>query len=129
MVFTCTTRRGATLTTVTGTTRLSSPHTCVMPTFSPTIAFVAISGLSGLSHANAPQGREPGGAAFGCCRVVPGHRRRRTQTSVTSGRERLPAFPPPVQGGPTILHDGQTCWILIPISIYMLCDNSTLGSV
>src|SRR5262245_31368576 len=35
-------RAGATRSTVTGMTRLSSPHTWVMPTFSPTIAFVAI---------------------------------------------------------------------------------------
>src|SRR5436190_9383802 len=43
-VLTCTTRTGATLTRVTGTARLRSSQTWVMPTFSPTIAFVAICG-------------------------------------------------------------------------------------
>ena len=45
-VFTRTTRMGATRTTVTGTARCWSSQTCVMPTFSPTIALVATVGRS-----------------------------------------------------------------------------------
>src|SRR5262245_38666104 len=68
MVLTCTTRNGATLTTVTGTTWLSSAHTWVMPTFSPTIAFDAIAaGLShrAVVHANAPLGQAGRSVDFG----------------------------------------------------------------
>src|SRR6478735_12258012 len=85
MVFTCTTRRGATLTTVTGTTRLSSAHTWVMPTFSPTIAFDAIA--TGLSHrpsfTRTLRTGRPGGASIRLGCGVPavswsaGRRRRR----------------------------------------------------
>src|SRR5262245_1713860 len=42
MVLTCTMRAGATLSTVTGTTRLSSSQTWVIPTFSPTMALLAM---------------------------------------------------------------------------------------
>src|SRR3954464_6599698 len=69
-----------------------------MPTFSPTIAFVAIShGLSGRSHANAPLGWTRRSVSWvGAAGSL--HRGRPTQTSITSGRERLPVFPALVQG-------------------------------
>src|SRR5580765_1854478 len=46
-------RAGRTLSTVTGMTRFWSSHTWVMPTFSPTIAFVAIA-LDSLSVGGGP---------------------------------------------------------------------------
>src|SRR5690606_29420616 len=70
-VFTWTTRHGATLTTVTGTTRFSSSHTWVMPTFSPTIAFVAMAGVFLLTRT-----LRSGQARRSADSVVPGGSRR-----------------------------------------------------
>src|SRR5205807_9279303 len=89
-VLTCTTRIGATFTRVTGTARLRSSQIWVMPTFSPTIALVAICGPAAslcrevrseplLLRANAVDRpargssawTEPGGALSELCRGVP----------------------------------------------------------
>ncbi len=56
--------------TVTGTTRLSSSHTCVMPTFSPTSAFVAMAGVF-LSSRERSARAGPGGAPNRLCHAVP----------------------------------------------------------
>src|SRR3954447_4481345 len=65
---------------VTGTTRLSSLHTWVMPTFSPTIAFVAIPGLAFRVHNDAPLGRTRRSVSSvllrGSCRQAGGRRHR-----------------------------------------------------
>jgi hypothetical protein len=58
---------------VTGTTRLSSSQTCVMPTFSPTIALVAMGCASfcGLSRERSAR-ESPAERVYRLCRTVPG---------------------------------------------------------
>ena len=97
-VLTWTTRHGRTRRTVTGTTRLSSSQTCVMPTFSPTIALVAMGCASfcGLSHERSAR-ESPGGARLS---VVPHGSRRRgpARTSVGTGHALREPSVGPAQG-------------------------------
>src|SRR3954447_14811631 len=55
---------------VTGTRRFSSSHTWVMPTFSPTIALLAISSFSGVTRGRSARA-DPSGALVRLCRRGP----------------------------------------------------------